>query len=76
MGRVFYGAPQTIRTSDLSLRRGALYPAELGVREINFNGEWKSRVLPSRHLGRARCRTPVRDQGLRLNVTREDEGRR
>ena len=26
------GAPQTIRTSDLSLRRGALYPAELGVR--------------------------------------------
>ena len=30
-GVVFSGAPQTIRTSDLSLRRGALYPAELGV---------------------------------------------
>jgi hypothetical protein len=25
------GAPQTIRTSDLFLRREALYPAELGV---------------------------------------------
>jgi hypothetical protein len=25
------GAPKTIRTSDLSLRRGALYPAELWV---------------------------------------------
>ena len=29
VGRVFYGAAKTIRTSDLFLRREALYPAEL-----------------------------------------------
>ena len=28
------GAPQTIRTSGLFLRREALYPAELGVRVV------------------------------------------
>ena len=33
VGGVFTGAPQTIRTSGLFLRREALYPAELGVRD-------------------------------------------
>jgi hypothetical protein len=33
LGRFLYGAPQTIRTSGLFLRREALYPAELGAQK-------------------------------------------
>lgn len=42
LSRVFHGAPQTIRTSGLFLRREALYPAELGVQS--------ARIIPNTRL--------------------------
>jgi hypothetical protein len=48
----FTGAPDTIRTCDLCLRRATLYPAELRVRESSFS-----------RLAGPRQRAPVRDDG-------------
>lgn len=49
----FIGAPDTIRTCDLCLRRAALYPAELRVRNRRHLADWRGGSNPAFQIDRS-----------------------
>ncbi len=54
------GAPQSIRTTGLFLRREALYPAELGVREVPRAYRKKDEGARAKKKRRADARRTIR----------------
>src|SRR6266849_1440588 len=67
----FIGAPDTIRTCDLCLRRATLYPAELRVRRGSFSRLAGPRQRPCRgRLGEEQGPAPVAAEDCRLECRR------
>src|SRR3954469_14557522 len=61
------GAPERIRTSDLCLRRAALYPAELRARSVLDSGRRMERQRHCIFKRRMRCNEPALLEALGIS---------